>query len=50
MGADREPLGSANGHGRSRTDAAWGAHVPDHVIALLHDHPDRTPIAGGASR
>ena len=47
MGADREPLDSANRHGRSRPDTAWGAHVPDHVIALLRDHPDRTPIAGG---
>src|SRR4051794_8250241 len=47
MGADRESLDSANGDGWSRPDAAWGAHVPDHVIALLRDHPDRTPIAGG---
>ena len=47
MGADRESLDSGNGHGRSRPDAAWRAHVPDHVIALLRDHPDRTPITGG---
>ena len=47
MGADRKPLDRANRHGRSRPDTAWRAHVPDHVIALLRDHPDRTPITGG---
>lgn len=47
MGADREPLGGGNGHEASRSDAAWGAHVPDYVIALLRDHPGRTPITAG---
>src|SRR4051794_22340130 len=47
MGADREPLDGGNGHEGSCSDAAWGTHVPDHVIALLRDHADGTLVAGG---
>ena len=47
MEADREPHDGKIGRGWSPPGSAWVAHVPNHVIALLRDHPDRTPIAEG---
>ena len=47
MGARLEARGGGIGDRWSHWVSPWVAHVPDHVIGLLRDHPDATLIAEG---